>query len=98
VVSSDALKNAPFVLKSSTETDQPHHDNTATTAFEFIPNGVYTKAYLAKKQSNTHQNNTMVNVVKIPKGIIGFVTVGTYTCSCNVEHMPLVRHRSSLWN
>jgi hypothetical protein len=96
VISSDALKNAPFGMTTTFKTDPHPTDSTAaTTTLEFTPNDVYTKAYLAQKQSNGNQNNKVVNIVKIPKGIVGFVTLGTYTSSCNVEHMPLVRDRTT---
>ncbi|KAG7359801.1 adaptor complex medium subunit family protein [Nitzschia inconspicua] len=89
VVSSDALKNAPFTLQSSA--------GDGSNNIEFTGNKLYTKTSLSKEG-----DKRMVHVVKIPKEIVGFVTVGTYTSSCKIEHMPLlleqkvVRNKSKL--
>ena len=79
VVSSDALKNIPFFLISSTD-NRKHVD--------FIPNNAYAKKYIHPEGKKAR---TEKNVVKIPKDIQGFVKVGKYHISQSMEHMPLVR-------
>lgn len=97
VVSSDALKNAPFVLRKTKITNpaaaadgsnNTDDDNTKET-LEFIGNEKYTKDFQSAK--NNSGNQKMDHVVKIPKDIVSFVNVGSYTSSCRVDHMPLVR-------
>ena len=79
VVSSDALKNVPFFLITSTGNQSD---------VDFTPNDTY-----AKKCASAGNDSSRIgtNVVKIPKDILGFVTVGKYRISQSMEHMPLVR-------
>jgi hypothetical protein len=93
-MSSDALKNAPFVLSPSIanddddEIEQQQDDVNIDEIIEFIPNEKYAKEYLMKGSNNN--GSSKVNVVKIPKDILGFVTVGTYNMKTTIDHMPLV--------
>ena len=82
VVSSDALKNIPFFLIVST-------DNQKAVAVDFIPNKAYTKKYIYPEDGT--KSRIDMNVVNIPKEILGFVKVGKYRISQSMEHMPLVR-------
>lgn len=77
VVSSDATKNVPFDVASITDNNK---------AVDFIPNDVYT----TKCVSGTNNPGTEKSFIKIPKDIIGFVTVGTYRISQSMQHMPLL--------
>jgi hypothetical protein len=75
VTSSDALKNAPFVLIGTGQ---------AGSNLTFTPNESYSKVY------STKDGNKM-NVVKVPKTVIGYVPIGTYSMTETIAHMPLVR-------
>jgi hypothetical protein len=61
---------------------------------EFIPNETYTKTY--PTIGNGNKNGSKVDVVRIPKDIVGFVNIGKYHFTETVEHMPLVRTRVCL--
>jgi len=77
VVSSDALKNIPFYLIPSTDNQK---------VVNFTPNDTYTKKYISEAKSEKLERN----IVRIPKDILGFVTVGKYRISQSMEHMPLL--------
>jgi hypothetical protein len=81
IVSSDAMKNAPFMLKTSMGSNDTDIDQRQD-GIEFRPNELYTKESLSKEER--------VNIVTIPKDIVGFVTVGTYSVVSKVKHMPLL--------
>mmetsp|Transcript_24485 Transcript_24485/g.24731 ORF Transcript_24485/g.24731 Transcript_24485/m.24731 type:complete len:247 (-) Transcript_24485:1080-1820(-) len=78
VVSSDALKNVPFYLISSTDNQ---------IAIDFSPNDKFTKIFIPDGKIHGIEKN----VVKIPKEILGFMTIGKYRISQSMAHMPLVR-------
>lgn len=75
VTSSDALKNSPFILVAS---------NPFGSELTFNANTTYVKSY--SSQGSTAQ----VNVIKIPKSMVGFVTAGKYELTEKVIHMPMV--------
>lgn len=75
VTSSDAFKNAPFVLVGTGQLG---------SNLTFTPNESYSKVYLTK-------DGNKMNVVKVPKAVIGFVPIGTYSMTDTIAHMPLVR-------
>jgi hypothetical protein len=75
VTSSDALKNAPFILVGS---------SPSGAIVEFTPNKTFSKSY------TTRGPKSKVNVIKIPKSTVGFVTIGKYKFTETVDHMPLV--------
>lgn len=72
VTSSDALKNAPFILIAA---------GTSGAKLDFMPNETFTEM---------NGQKTNVNVIKIPKSTIGFVTAGKYKITETIDHMPLV--------
>lgn len=78
VVSSDALKNIPFFLLSSTDSQK---------AVEFMPNHTYAKKFL---DANAIKSRADINIVNIPKETFGFVNIGNYRISQSMEHMPLL--------
>ena len=80
IVSSDALKNAPIML--STSIGDSSDQDKRQEEIEFQANELYTKEFMSKE--------SRVNVVKIPKDIVGFVNVGTYNVLSKVKHMPLL--------
>jgi hypothetical protein len=99
-MSSDALKNAPFVLSPSIANDDDD-DNEQQQDYvnndeiiEFIPNEKYTKECVMKGSNNS--GSSKVNVVKIPKDILGFVTVGRYNMKTTIDHMPLVSTKEKM--
>lgn len=75
MTSSDALKNSPFILLAVSPQD---------TEIVFTPNDEYAKSY------SSDGKTAQVNVVKIPKGAIGFVSAGSYQLAEKVAHMPMV--------
>ena len=75
-MSSDALKNVPFFLITSTDNQND---------VDFTPNDTYAK------KCTPRGKDIGMNVIKIPKDILGFVTVGKYRILQSMEHMPLVR-------
>mmetsp|Transcript_3027 Transcript_3027/g.3602 ORF Transcript_3027/g.3602 Transcript_3027/m.3602 type:complete len:382 (+) Transcript_3027:183-1328(+) len=77
VVSSDALKNVPFYLISSTDNQ---------IAIDFSPNDKFTKIFIPDGKIHGIEKN----VVKIPKEILGFMTIGKYRISQSMAHMPLL--------
>jgi len=76
VTSSDALKNAPFILLCTCASGAP---------VKFTPSDTFAKSYATKGGKSN------VNVIKIPKSTLGFVKVGKYMLKERVSHMPLVR-------
>lgn len=78
VTSSDALKNSPFILVASSPTG---------IKVNFTPNETFAKSYASKGESN------QVNVIKIPKSMVGFVTVGKFKFGEEVNHMPMLLER-----
>lgn len=78
VVSSDALKNVPFFLISSTDNQK---------AVEFLPNKKYAKKLLDGNDAKSRSN---ISIVDIPKETLGFVNVGNYRISQSLDHMPLM--------
>ena len=99
VTSSNALKNSPFVLVG---TGQPG------TQLKYTPNHVYSKLYggggddadgvgggkdeTSPASGKNAPSSSLVNVVKIPKSILTFVKIGTYTITEDIDHMPLVSY------
>ena len=81
MTSSDAMKNSPFILAAS---------SAEGGTISFIPNDTFAKSY-AKKGANDR-----INVIKIPKSLVGFVTVGKYKLSEDINHMPMVRRVKSI--
>ena len=75
VTSSDALKNAPWILYAGSQ---------STTDVDFTPNDTFAKTYASESKQSK------INVIKIPKSTVGFVSVGKYKLSETVNHMPLV--------
>ena len=45
----------------------------------------------ATNKNAASSSSSLVNVVKIPKSILTFVKIGTYTIKEDIDHMPLVR-------
>jgi hypothetical protein len=74
VTCSDANQNAPFMLVGTGQNG---------SKMTFTPNDQFSKVYATKDGSK-------VNVVKIPKSVIGFVPIGQYTMRETIAHMPLV--------
>ena len=78
--SSDALKNSPFVLVST---------SLNKINMDFKPNEAYAKLYATQGAQQSK-----INVIKIPKTIQnrapGYVMIGRYTINETVDHMPLV--------
>ena len=74
VTCSDANQNAPFVLMGTGQSG---------SKMTFTPNDQFSKVYSTKDGSK-------INVVKIPKNIVGFVPIGQYTMRETIEHMPLL--------
>ena len=75
MTSSDALKNSPFILVAS---------SPFGPEMTFHANSTYAKSYSSQGQK------AQVNVMKIPKGMVGFVTAGKYQLKEKVTHMPMV--------
>ena len=78
------MQNSPFIIVG---TGQPG------TQLTYKPNPTYSKAYGGgdkKKNDGSALSSSPINVVKIPKNVIGFVNVGSYTMAEDVDHMPLV--------
>lgn len=73
--SSDALKNAPFILVAESGMGQ-------TVKFKAIDE--YAKKYPSKGEA------AQVTIIKIPKSVVGFVDVGSYELREQVAHMPMV--------
>lgn len=78
VVSSDALKNVPFFLLSSTDNQKD---------VEFLPNKNCAKSVLDSDDTKPRAN---ISIVEIPKETLGFVNVGNYRISQSLDHMPLM--------
>lgn len=75
MTSSDAFKNAPFVLIGTGQSG---------SNLTFTPNDSYSKVYSTK-------DGNKINVVKVRKAVIGFVPIGSYSMTDTIAHMPLVR-------
>jgi len=78
VTSSDALKNAPFILVAS---------SSLGVDVKFKPNEEYAKKYSSAGQAS------QVNVIRVPKSSISFVDIGTYHVTETVPHMPMLLER-----
>lgn len=79
VMSSDAIKNAPFIFMGSVKArDEP---------VDIIPNETYTKTYETRGDTKT------VNVIRIPKTAVEYVPIGRYAFTETIEHMPLLLER-----
>lgn len=75
VTSSDAIKNAPFILVAK---------STTGAQITFKPTEEYAMTYPGTGQT------PQVNVIKIPKSVFEFVDVGSYQLTEKVAHLPLV--------
>jgi hypothetical protein len=75
VTSSDALRNSPFILDSS---------SPSGSDVDFTADETYAKMYSSQGQA------AQVNVIKVPKSAIGYVTVGKFKTTEKVTHMPMV--------
>ena len=82
VTSSDALKNSPCILVAS---------SASGSAVTFLANEEYVKAYHSTGQAPP------VNVLKIPKTVVGFIEAGRYQVNERVPHMPMVRFDEIKW-
>ena len=82
VTSSDALKNSPWILVASSPSG-----STVT----FLANEDYVKTYPSTGQAPP------VNVLKIPKTVVGFIEAGHYQVTEKMPHMPMVRVDRIKW-
>lgn len=79
--SSDALKNAPWILDCKTKNG---------SKVDITPNVSYSKKYDVRGQRNK------VNLMTIPKATVGFVPVASYYFKETIDHMPVVsKHKLS---
>ena len=74
IVSSDAIKNSPFIFQGSINSG----------AVDIIPNETFTKTY------ETRGDHKKVNVIRIPKSTVDYVPIGRYAFTETIDHMPLV--------
>mmetsp|Transcript_22584 Transcript_22584/g.33354 ORF Transcript_22584/g.33354 Transcript_22584/m.33354 type:complete len:307 (+) Transcript_22584:58-978(+) len=78
VTSSDAMRNVPFCLVAANSTNED---------IKFVPNDNY-----AVKSSSQLPNHAM-SLFQIPKTEYGAVTIGSYSLTETVQHMPLLVER-----
>lgn len=78
VTSSDATRNVPFCLAAANSTDDD---------IKFVPNGNY-----SVKSSSQLPKHAM-SLFQIPKTEYGAATIGSYSLTETVQHMPLLVER-----